>query len=82
MIVAAAIELNGTVWSLPRPARHHHVISLMVEKGAETPIKGTQGFLTHEGTFLTRRQAELHARECGQLMERLTGSILTSEDLW
>lgn len=42
--------------------------------------KTEQGFLTHDGTFLTRIQARLHAIECGQIDESIR--VLYSEDLW
>ena len=28
-----------------------------------------EGFITHEGKFLNRREAQNHARECGQLSQ-------------
>lgn len=41
-----------------------------------------QGFLTSEGRFVSRKEAEVIARNCGQLVGSLIGGELTSEDLW
>ena len=41
-----------------------------------------QGFYTSKGRFVTRKEAELIARECGQITGNLLGSVLTSEDLY
>lgn len=41
-----------------------------------------QGFLTSKGRFVSREEAEVIARNCGQLTGDLIGGILTSEDLW
>lgn len=41
-----------------------------------------QGFLTSKGRFVSRKEAEKIARECGQVTGRLIGGELTSEDLW
>ena len=47
--------------------------------------KTEQGFLTHDGTFLNRYSAYLHAAECGQMPVLPTLCLypeLYSEDLW
>ena len=41
-----------------------------------------QGFLTSKGRFVSRKEAEIIARNCGQITGRLIGGELTSEDLW
>lgn len=41
-----------------------------------------QGFLTSHGRFVSRKEAEVIARACGQITGRLIGGELTSEDLW
>lgn len=41
-----------------------------------------QGFLTSKGRFVSRKEAEVIARNCGQVIGRLLGGELTSEDLW
>jgi hypothetical protein len=39
------------------------------------------GFVTENGRFLTRKQALTYGMTIGQINE-ITGSVLTSEDLW
>jgi len=86
MIVSAAIRKNGIIYSVEKPGRHHNIIhntpKLEVGKPASYVIDGEQGFLTDEGKFLNRNDSENHARACGQLVGKLIGSVLTSEDLW
>lgn len=41
-----------------------------------------QGFYTSKGRFVSRNEAEIIARECGQITGKLIGSVLTSEDLY
>lgn len=41
-----------------------------------------QGFLTSKGRFVSRKEAEKIARECGQVTGNLIGGELTSEDLY
>ena len=41
-----------------------------------------QGFLTSMGRFVSRKEAEKIARECGQVMGNIIGGELTSEDLY
>lgn len=40
-----------------------------------------QGFFTSKGRFVTREEAEVIAKEAGQV-DKLIGGILTSEDLY
>lgn len=42
----------------------------------------SQGFLTSKGRFVNRKDAEVIARNCGQLVGNIIGGELTSEDLW
>jgi hypothetical protein len=89
MIVAAAIRRrsDGQVFSLPKPARHGDVMSMLgtieTEHGTKWALHdGEQGFVDEEGRFYNRKQARAHAFRCGQHTGELIGSILTSEDLW
>ena len=42
-----------------------------------------QGFIDDAASFLTRRQAAVHAWECGQLPnDRVCPEVVISEDLW
>ncbi len=40
-----------------------------------------QGFFTSKGRFVNREEAEVIAKECGQVTQ-LIGGVLTSEDLY
>lgn len=59
--VAAANYLEGEVWYVPRPCRHHHVIHSVEfqeardKHGRDKKVIG--GFLTNHGNFMTRYRA-------------------------
>lgn len=86
IVKEAAIRLNGTVHSVPRPGRHHTIIRILVlEKGFKPPISGEQGFVLSNGEFVRRKEALQVAIEAGQLdiEDCHAPSIgLFSEDLW
>lgn len=83
-VVAAAIRVDGKVYSLPAPARHHDVIKHVMESGVTSLFpQESQGFLLSNGQFATRDTARRIAVENGQVDGRkIVGSKLTSEDLW
>ncbi len=83
MIKSAAIKNPLKVWSLPAPARHHNIIALMHDKD-DPHVHGVsiQGFLTHEGKFLNRKEAAKYVLEVGQLKKLKWPPNLFSEDLW
>lgn len=79
----ACIDVEGRIWSLPRPFRHHHIIKIMHDFGAKNRSIGDQGFLDQSGRYLTRNQAEVSADVNGQIKNgKIIGGCLTSEDLW
>ena len=84
IIGVAIISHNGEVISLPKPNRHHNVIHYMVkELNHPTSIRGQQGFITENGTFVDRVSAKYIARFHNQLLEREAGlEELFSEDVW
>ena len=87
-IVAAAIEIEGLVVSLPQPARHGHVHASCNAAGIphEVYLRGTQGFLTNTGRFVNRVMAKHIAHRAGQPQMRPESEQhqrdLFSEDLW
>lgn len=91
-IKQAAVLRDGEVWTLPRPARHHHILWAMHDvdhnsNPSQRPSlieeRGTQGFIADDGTFLGRQQAARQAELCGQLKNGLQAPPnLFSEDLW
>ena len=96
MITGVAIRWGEFIVALPRPARHHDCIEQARRWADADPSthfsreywarkSGTQGFTTHDGSFVTRLNAWVHASRCGQLSaEASSGSSreLFSEDLW
>jgi len=81
----ACRDVHGTIWSLPRPFRHHDVLALMRDRGAQHDEDDdrSEGFLDASGRYLDREAALEIARSNGQLTGgSLFGTVLTSEDLW
>ena len=61
------------------------IIAQFLDPDEIDKTKTEQGFLTHDGTFLNREDARLHAAICGQVPSLSTAAILPtlySEDLW
>ena len=95
-IVATALKApDGTVLTLPRPARHAHYMqdynTACRKEGWDTPWEGwsagqlngcQQGFLTHGGQFVDRVEAARIAIEEKQIENLNWGNQLYSEDLW
>jgi len=95
-IATAAIRArDGTVWTLPRPARHHDILAHMKAAGVslEDRHSSDQGFIASDGRFVDRREAMTIALAAGQfLTERATcsgvrwkatlGGKLFSEDIF
>lgn len=81
---AAIRDHDGTVYSVPRPGRHHDVIKKMVQAGRPIPIRGEQGFLLDDGSFVDRKTARVIADTNGQAGGRRDQGLseLFSEDLW
>lgn len=84
-IKEAAINYRGTVYSLPRPNRHHDIINHIAQQpGFIPPVKqDEQGFLTECGHFVRRKAAARIAKNAGQCGQvQCPGIGLLSEDLW
>lgn len=82
-IVAAAINLNGFIHTLPAPARHHDIIRYLAhDMKLPTPIMGDQGFMDEGGRFLMRKAAARIAIKNGQIAKLIAPPNLYSEDLW
>jgi hypothetical protein len=85
MITHVAIKLGETIYSLPAPNRHHHVLSEMHYQGLTDTDRGAQGFLDDTGAFLTRKQALRAVFDTPQFNRKpggYDGPELFSEDLW
>jgi len=79
---AAIRAADGRIFWVPRPGRHHDVISFMVEEHEVSPIGGVQGFVTDGAAFLDREEAARVALVSGQVRELGWPPLLYSEDLW
>lgn len=91
MIKQAAIRFRGEIWTLPRPARHHHILNALnavlgwsPETRRVEPLPDEerieQGFVTWSGRFVDRREAAYIAELRCQIRE--PKRELFSEDLW
>ncbi len=82
MITAAAIRRNGLIFSIPPPARHHHIIAEMAKVGVPNSIGDEQGFTNSRGAFVDRELAGDIALADGQITSLQWPPRLFSEDLW
>lgn len=92
MIKQAAIMFDGQIWTLPRPARHHHIIWAMnnvldgmtPDARSIVPARGVQGFISESGQFIGREISfQLAKRYDLFIRDKPCGPPnLYSEDLW
>ena len=83
MITAAAICIDGTIFTLPKPARHAQLMVMAESQAGRWPDHDEQGFVNEHGEFMTRAQAFNEAMRCEQFTnEALAPGMLFSEDLW
>ncbi len=84
-IVSAAVKISDQgIFTMPMPARHHHLMMEMLRAGIPNSVRhaGTQGFFTSLGRFVDREMAMTIARRAGQIISNTTNKRLFSEDLW
>ena len=97
MILASAIKFHieeTNEYVILCGSRHGDIFAQLEALGFEAH-KGykeiAQGFIDHKNNFLTRKEAFEHAKQCGQLADKIiydrehggTGGLnLISEDLW
>lgn len=86
-VVAAAVLFVGKVYSMPPPARHHHVLMQIARELGIPSVRGEeQGFVLSDERFCRREPAWRIAEEAGQLLPRAPtdgqGHALYSEDVW
>jgi hypothetical protein len=88
-ITHVAVRVDGQVWSLPRPFRHHHIIRTIARlTGAKfvdcSESRGDQGFLDATGRYLTRKEALPIALANKQVIDEndIRCEMLFSEDVW
>lgn len=86
-ITHVAIRFKGTVYSLPPPNRHHHVIWMIAKQLGVSHVDASgedQGFLDASGRYLNRKQALVSAQVNGQIKnpDDIRAGQLFSEDVW
>jgi hypothetical protein len=82
-IVASAVVLDGDVWQLPKPARHHHVLWALDQVLPGRAIEAhDQGFVTNTGRYVDREEAARIAVRAKQVARLHAPPNLYSEDLW
>ena len=86
VIVGVACVLDGVVWAMPKPNRHHHVLHMLDAAGLEAIrcYDIHQGFITNKNRFLTRAEAAILAIQNGQANpdKMYNKARCYSEDLW
>ena len=73
MIVAAAVKIGDMVWTGERHAP-------ITRESDSYVSQSQQGFITDGGAFLSRAEAEAHARECGQKALRRAVADFAAEE--
>lgn len=86
-ITHVAVRFRGTIYSLPAPNRHHHVIRKIVEETGVSYVDShdeDQGFLDESGRYLTRKKALVSALLNDQVKDpaNVRCKQLMSEDVW
>ena len=86
-ITGVAVIFDGKTYSLERPFRHHHVLTMMHMDGVVLYGPHKEGFLDEDGNWLNRKDAFVLASANGQLNRRkgpefYQGDELYSEDIW
>lgn len=84
-IIAAACVLDGQIWTLPAPARHHHILQAIdrVLPGRAIEVHPEQqGFIDSTWNYVGRKEAGERAVACGQVGALKWPPYLYSEDLW
>lgn len=92
-IVAAACRKGELIISMPRPARHHHILhayhdlldpDFKIDADSDLHIRGhEQGFLTSTGHYVDRVDGLAIAKFHNQIKEKQGNpTILFSEDMW
>jgi hypothetical protein len=77
---AAVLGVDGWVYYMTRPARHHNIIrAMMVEHSMPAE---SQGFLLDSDEYVTRGEAKNSAVLNNQMLKSTSDKHLYTEDLW
>lgn len=83
IIVGVALEYQGALHSLPRPARHHDIIQILYQVHKEMIVPDTEGFMTSTGRYVLRKEALSIAKNANQLLpSHEHPTELFSESVW
>lgn len=86
IIVAAAVEHESGIISMPRPARHGDIINWLCKNVVSHGRNYNCGFVTNRGRFVERKEATQIVRAAKQGDCRIGPmnpyDLLFSEDLW
>lgn len=81
-VATAAIWIGGTVFTLPRPNRHHNIMWWLSTLGIRSGQMHEQGFVLSNGHYAGREEAAKIALAAGQIEKLISPPNLYSEDLW
>jgi len=81
-ITTAALLVQGSILTLPRPARHGHLMRCLSTVKFLPVEPWEQGFVTSRGRFVDRSTALDIAKQAGQVTGTENPHRLFSEDLW
>lgn len=84
LIIGVGIVTEGKLYTLPRPHRHHHCISIAFEELNKQIVTENQGFITNKGRYVLREEALEIAKNANQLLPRHDPYFteLFSESIW
>lgn len=81
-VETAAIRIGETVFTLPRPNRHHNVMWWLHVLGIRSRQMHDQGFVLSNGQYVSRTLAAKLALGNWQVQKLIAAPNLYSEDLW
>lgn len=84
-ITGVAIIVNGILYHMSAPNRHHHVIHFVYERnGIQQVTTDQQGFVTSHDRYVNREKALEIAKAANQLLpdKLVYHRELFSENLW
>ena len=80
---AAIKDKKGDIYSLPIPATHSDILSVIIKRDRELPNGIKCGYLLSDGSFAGRKRAMKVAKKSGQLLVPNTDAVdLYSSDVW
>lgn len=80
-ITGVAAQLDGFVFTAPRPKRHHNILWDAAKFGLGHDLHD-QGFVLQDGRYVDRLEGARIALETGQIERLQWPPLLYSEDLW